>query len=210
MNLHNSAPGSYVVKQGVPSRNGTRKHRVTDFPMIPVPVIRERMQHHISGSKILLSSGIFSKIGRPYCGERGDSFVVSIRLDQEQKKHATTRRSGYRELHGSIWTAIRTTSCEHSPLDGLDVEYTLPNSISAIALQGDEEVVFPQSKVIVCLTADNVAARWRTLIAIKLFGSHPSRPSRTVLRTRDCCAACAIRQATLQPEKCFLSLGLQP
>ena len=201
------------MKRGVPSRNGIRKHRVIDAPVFPVQPTALRPAfsppQYLAGSRISLRHGIHTKIGRALCAERGECFIISMRLEQEHKdRQVVTRRSGYRELHGSLWRTLHTKPCSHPPESGLDTEYELPISTTAIAVQNDDDVVHAiiVNTVVAYLSTNSSAARWRGLIAINMFGATPARPSRTMLRTNDCCCHCAIQQAMLQPVKCFIVL----
>lgn len=206
-------PGQIVIRQGVPCRNGVRKHAIIDLNIASVPRIIERMHIHHPGEKVSLYSGIVTKWGHPFVGERGDNFVVSIRIFQEQMKHSTTRRSGYRELSRALWLVHKTTNCKHDALQLPQLErrgesFLLPPDCAAIAVQGDTDMISCTEKLVICLSTENAAARWRSLISLDFIRNEnlADGPVSVLLRGEGCCIQCAINQGSISPGKCYVVL----
>ena len=189
--------GGFVVKQGIPNRNGVRKHLVIDAPVTVVEEATEALYWY-KGSQISFLEGIKTRFGRPLYAERGDSFIISLRIEQEHKGVLTARRTGHVELSHSVWAMMRTKPCQHHPDRGLGQKHKLDTHEVALAVQIDEELntfldhwEFGKS---IYLSTNSLAARWRALIAVNL-PSVKRRNFTNILRTNNCCCPCAIEQA---------------
>ncbi|KAI4190440.1 MAG: hypothetical protein LQ346_004910, partial [Caloplaca aetnensis] len=93
-------PGYVYIKFGVPCRNGVYKHRIMDAPISPFSAQKEATSSPVTGpgNSISLSAGNNPTFGSSYLGERGDTFIVSIRIAMQVNDHSIVRRTGYREL----------------------------------------------------------------------------------------------------------------
>lgn len=182
------------------------------MPRISTSTNEDQLVCYRAGSRVNLSSGAPIAFGRPRCGERGDSFLVRVLFTQghKQTKIQAVGCSGYWEMHRALWEVINTSKCAH-PHHSMDADFPLPIGVCAIALQWDKDFIEPmhESRVLVLLTANKIAARWRSLVAIDHHRHGlltDFNPSRTMLRSKDCCSQCAIQQALLQPDRCYLVL----
>jgi hypothetical protein len=188
-------PGCVAIKKGVPCRNGVWKHRVVDGPRT-LQVGTNRLRDEVvgvSGNGVSLSCAISVEYGTPLIGERGDSFVVSLRLQSEYGGLKTSDRTGYNELSAAIWTVLKTRPCPHGSRLGdklvLDPGCT---AVSGIATSSD---LAQYGSLAIFLTAFNPAARWRALLCIaqhnsdEVYGFTP-----VMLRGQDCCFRCAVEQ----------------
>lgn len=194
----------------MPSKNGVRKHRVIDLESTLLGL--QNLQCG-SGEQINLLQHTPTSFALPFCGHRGDAFLVSLRYSPAPPTGAI-RRSGYREMYNAAWRATPTQQCDH-PLDrGLDTPFLLPNGVFAVTVTGDMQLDdwISENKVLICLSVNQFAARWRALVAIELLLLETGRLPRdfehpiVMLRELNCCCLCAIYQAMLQPGKCFLVL----
>ena len=194
-------PGFVTIKKGVPCRNGVRKHTVIDGPD----------QGHLGGFswEVVEKVGDLARLrcmktigyGHPYCGERRDTFLVSLRLKIERENMHFSRRTGYAELFCALWSVEKTKSCDHPPQD--DQAVTLPQRSITVSGIGNEFAARLNQRVIICLTAHNTAARWRVLIVLANARYHTRRK---LLRGKDCCFQCAIDQTASQKGEWFLIL----
>ena len=216
--------GYVVIKRGVPCRNGVWKHSILDGPLAGFG----------QGWKICQTAGAVESLrcandvikDRPSCGDRYGSFLVNLHyttkkssltglspfsdpdialdLYRSNKGEYETRKSGYRELFAALWGVQRTQSCQHksSPIP-------LPLSCASVSEFGDIHFadLTEHGRVIVCLTAHNASARWRTLLAIHMAASVKYGSIENVLlRGEDCCFQCAINQTLVRPGYWFLVL----
>lgn len=96
-------PGRFVVQPGVPCRNGVRKHTIVDAAITPSKPSKgstdvwKRKLSYSPGETTLPLVDTITRFERPYCGERGDSFIISLRISQDCIGRTTPvfRRSGY-------------------------------------------------------------------------------------------------------------------
>jgi len=131
--------GGFVVKQGIPNRDGVRKHLVIDAPVTGVEEATAA-SYFYEGSEISFLEGIKTRFGRSLYAERGDSFIISLRIEQDHKGILTTRRTGYVELSRSVWAMMRTEPCQHHPDRELGEKHELYEQEVAIALQTDRRI----------------------------------------------------------------------
>lgn len=119
---HVVEPGGIVISQGVPWRNGVVKHQIVDGPNPPNLVSFEEGTWRVkqtSGDFASLRCASPALFGKPLIGERGDSFVVTLRLhrlDPLRKPEtvmADTRRTGFSELWCARYFADQTLPCQH-------------------------------------------------------------------------------------------------
>ncbi len=156
-----------------------------------------------------LSIGVPFQCDRPLCGDLEDAFMVSVRMYKMLSKARIHRRSGYRDMHKSLWLFVRTTTCPHPPLDVQKVEFSVPQGVCCVVLMhGDMDGArtCAHARVVVFPTGDKVAARWRCLVALRSSGLTLPDNGTSMLRTNGCCGPCAIQQALLQPERRSLVL----
>lgn len=169
---------------------------------------RERTSSHLPGTSISLSASNNPSFGPSYCGERGDTFIISIRIAMQERKLASVRRTGFRELFTGAWCVIHAQKCNHPSLRRND-QQVLTGGCGAVTVHADEDPWQWPNKVMVCLTAFNKAAGWRALVALALYRDKYSKEEEKVkilLRDRACCFNCVIDQASLFAEKCFVIL----
>ena len=148
------------------------------------------------GSIISLQPSKGATRGQLFCSERGDLFEASIPLIWENAGHRSIIRTGYRQLHRSLWNVSYTEACEHIP--PAEQSMQLPPGATAITDITNERASNPTYVNIVCLSAHNVAAQWRFVIGL---GGFP-----LLLRKQDCCFLCAFDQAVGREGKCYVIL----
>ncbi|TPX13284.1 uncharacterized protein E0L32_006257 [Thyridium curvatum] len=206
-------PGLVFLRQGVPSRNGVRKHAISDAPSTqgPTPATYsstiERMEQ-----ATLRCFGSF-KLGLPLYGEQQQSFIVTLRLNREAinfrdfipDTNISIQRTGFSELFSAIWTVLRTNPCQgHNALTASKT-IELPPGYATVA-DWNEELAEPEerARVLITLTAGNSTARWRTLVSIvrarrRLHSDHHNSDDfpGVLLRGDDCCFQCAIDQTAM-------------
>ena len=162
----------------------------------------------VSGDKIKLSCSRNVIPGKSYCGERGDSFVISPRFLEcppaESPETTIARRTGFNEMLGALWMSIRTQQCSHVSNNKNPI--TLPPGCVALSGFGDHGGLDMKAKVYVCMTARNKYARWRALLAISTMAIDRSKSIPVLLRDQDCCLQCALDQALTSPGMWFLVL----
>ena len=186
------------ISKGVPCRNGVRKHEIIDGPS-------QKMSHETSDWILMNCAGEMARpshASRVYfqpsmCGDREDTFVVTIRLADRVETHTLIRRTGYREFYSSLCNVIKTRHCEH-PSHKTDKVLLSPGCSTVMGFGDGLE---RDGKMTICLTAGDRAARWRAIIAT---ASYIPPNVRVCLRGRDCCYSCAIDQVAKEPGKWFL------
>ena len=198
--------GYVAIKPGTPHRNGVYKHIIIDGPDKGELDASEWQVEHRAGDKAALECTNTVTLGRPLCGERRDSFIVSLRMALYDRGSTSTRRAGYRELYHAIWTVQKTKSCQH-PIRNKE-KLTLTPGFATISGFGDKDPWECDERIRICLTAHNETARWRALLAI----AHTRQPVaaeglvQVMLRGNDCCFKCAIAQTSTRSGKWFIVL----
>lgn len=153
------------------------------------------------------------RFDKPMIGEHGDSFVVTLRLVHPPSSTATVvdrrhiRRTGYHELWRAHSMAVTTNVCNH--LQARDEDIVLEPGWATLSGLGeylpDDFSQWDWGRTLICLTAGNSAARWRTMLSITRLGMQ--RPDqRLMLRGPGCCLKCAILQAAQQAGKWYVVL----
>ena len=201
----------FRIQMGVPVRNGVRKHAIIDGPATGLDSSRWESQT-TCGDSISLSCFDDVKFGNNQYGERQDNFLVNLRLIMPGPASSVgtiTRRTGLRELNAASWMTELTQSCDHQVV--VREEVTLPTGCAAVRGFGElgngAGKPLPSERILICLTANNVAARWRALIAIKSEKNPPHGICTGVLlRKIDCCLKCAITQTVTRPGNYILVL----
>ena len=171
------------------------------------------IQHH-SGSEVRLLCHSRMRFGKAFCGERGDAFVLSLRLHDTDATGAviadSVRRSGYNELYNALWRSVRTSPCPHGSTASKTM--TLPPGCVAFSGFGDHGISLQgagpefQARIHICLTAGNRAARWRALTAIAATQEAADKFVPVLLRAANCCLTCAVEQALVKEGVWFLVL----
>lgn len=192
----------------MPCRNEVRKHLIVDAAS-PVLAHHTWQLQDYSGSEVQLRchEGSRMRFGTPYCGERRDSFVLSLRLIKinadGQTESEQTRRTGYSEKHRALWRTRTTKACLHGP--SANKKHVLPPGCVTVSGFGDHGVNLSNApfglvaKVYICLTAGNKASRWRALIAAAATQEDADCFVPIMLRGSGCCFKCAVDQ-TLERE----------
>jgi hypothetical protein len=203
------------IERGVPCRNQVWKHLIVD-------ATSPALAHHTwqlrgrSGSEAKMCCHEESRMrfGIPYCGERRDSFVLSLRLlkvdDTGSVDANWTRCTGYREKHRSLWRTKTTRRCIHGPSASRTV--SLPPGCVTISGFGDQGLNLAnaqtgfEARIYVCLTAGNKASRWRAIIAAAASQESAARFVPIMLRGNACCFQCALDQVIEREGTWFLVL----
>lgn len=148
-------------------------------------------------------------MGRPLVGEKGDAFMVSLRMSLEPSKSGyltvhgqSIRRTGYNELWSALWATQKTDHCSHTPHCGDKIK--LEPGWVVVSGYEDHGSFEDIGRLMICLTACDPVARWRALIGIREHVSGGSH--RILLRTVDCCLQCAVDQALRRPGHWYLVL----
>jgi hypothetical protein len=201
-------PGAVHIARGVPTRNGIRKHLVLDAPKprptfkaittLPSPVTAMSPRQQIRQAQTLF-------------GERGDAFVTSVRLILQKSvgpDYDDVLRTGYRELAYARWTATSTVSCAHVPK--LSSQLLLAPQCVAVDGFWQWAMIKQHVRIVVALTANSTAARWRALIAAahawRYLEGNDLDLDCVLLRNSACCVQCAVDQALLKVGRCLLVL----
>lgn len=200
--------GCIFIGRGSPCRNGVWKSGVWDMPQQNRSFMTEPQKAEASGQQASLRCAQDVSFEKPFCGEGEDIFLVYARLKQHHSPHEQkVQRIGYRELQKSLWWAHITNKCRHG---AQNVSIELPLGCATLVGFGNY-VEDGEERILVCLTAESVGARWLALVAfawttvLPMSGSDEIAP-RLLLRSENCCFQCAIDQAALKPGKSFLIL----
>ena len=204
-------PSYLRIQAGVPIRKGVRKHCIVDGPRTGMDDSNWRPKQK-AGQAISLSCFDDVTYGKGLYGEETDAFVVNLRFvmpEYPKSMAILTRRSGWRELNAALWNSEKTEPCDHKVEIGQEV--TLPPGSIAVSAFGDAESASTpatpiKERIIICLTANSIAARWRALIAILSDRKKTDNEERILLRKPDCCLSCAIAQSAIRRGRCFLIL----
>ena len=188
------------ISKGVPCRNGVCKHEIIDGPSQSIiPETADWMVVDGAGDTALLSRSRRVHFQPSLCGDREDTFIVTVRLTDRVGTHTSIRRTGYREFYWSLCNVNRTKRCKH-PSKQFDKVFLSPGCSTVEGFRDGSE---HDGKITICLTSGNRVARWRAVIAT---ASDPPQNARICLRGRDCCYACAIDLVAQEPGKWFLIL----
>lgn len=186
-------PGYVSIVPGVPCRNGIRKSGIVDGPRnAGCNMAWETVESAGESSTLRCINKI--EQSRTLLGERRDMFTVSIRLtpsitDKMGGYKERDRLSGFREFHKRLWLVQKARRCQHANQHS----QILQLSPGTVTVRGYDEGQATGTKVVAFLTARNRAARWRAVIGAR----SPDR--RALLRGDDCCFACILDQAALEP-----------
>lgn len=204
-------PGLVAISRGVPCRNEVRKHSIIDGPDKGILDEFEWQVEEDADEEATLRCASLVTYGRPYYGERHDSFVVSLRLIHEHFGNEYTRRSGYLEFFKAAWQVRHIKACPDNP--HTKVKLRLQPGYATLSSFGDrydpqdERSQGGMSRVLICLTANNTAARWRALISILNTRREGLGNRRLVLlRGNDCCFQYAIDEIIGSLSKWFIVL----
>ena len=186
-------PGYISVVPGVPCRNGIRKRCIVDGPCnagcsMPWETVEK------AGETSTLRCVNRIERSRTLIGERRDMFAVSVRLKPSNTNNGHTskerdRLSGFREFHKRLWLVQRAGRCQHV----IQMSQELQLSPGTVTMRGYDQGLATGPKVVAFLTARNRTARWRAVIGAR------SSDRRVLLRGDDCCFACVLDQAALEP-----------
>ena len=182
------------------------KHRVIDGPdQRQGYLVWDFEQGH--GSKALLKCATAVDLANPLVGERGDSFIVTLRfrvkkVDARSPTRISTRRSGYNELWSALWIVNKSKPCGHPCRLGDSI--LLEPGWSVVSGFGDHGSMDVLGRLIICQTAASPAARWRALIGI--FGCRDTNRSQVLLRGDDCCLTCVVQQAAVREGNWYVVL----
>lgn len=193
--------GLIVIRKGVPCRNNVRKHAIfdsTDSVSFGPGGLRVENK---AGEQATLCCMDAIEFGSPLCGERKDSFIVSLRIHDIRNGTQHTWRTGYSDLYEALWAVQKTTSCQHPPLQNKRLTLDARSvTVSGHVADGDLGM---DDRLIICLTAYNTAARWRALCSAI---NYELTDRRVLLRGSDCCFACTIAQTAVSTERWWIIL----
>ena len=192
INSHEDS-GTLIVRRGTPWRQGVWKHRIADAPAplfhgtssAPQAVSRSGQDVHIVDQDQTVD------FRTPLVGERGDSFLVTIRLKAEEPHPvgSCTMRTGYRQMWRMLWQTHHTDHCKH-PRVKLDTLRVRPGWIARRAFY--PQVFEAKEQYRVCRTAGSSARRWIALLSAPTYGGEERQLVR--LRGSKCCIQCALNQ----------------
>ena len=194
--------GYVIVAKGIPHRNHVWKHFVADGPFASDPKETIHTQAE-AGDKIKLSCLSRVRQDKPFCGESGDTFIVSLRYletyqeDDSNEIRTNICRTGFNEMYHALQACTVTTPCDH--IANPDAEITLPEGCRAVADVVRIAEYTTDANVYICLTARNKHARWRALVGIEwtarqIGGDCQKTFLPVFLRGQDCCLQCALDQ----------------
>jgi len=184
-------------------RNGIWKHKIFDGPGSIQHGGLEAKEEVVAacGKSVSLSCLMPVEYGPPLIGERGDSFIVSLRLQAEYKGTMLMARMAYGDLFAAMWSVMKSHPCSHGAKLG-DQVVLPPGSTAVSRIDTTYDSTEHQSLVIV-LTALNPAARWLALVHICQYSSSNEAYGFTpvMLRGPDCCFQCVLDQTMRQAGK---------
>lgn len=167
------------------------------------------------GEAIRLQCAIPTTILNPIVGEKGDSFVLSFRLssagswdvEKNLTQHESIRRTGYSAMF-QMFQEISMSECTKPCSHAIRADTTVTLDPRWVAVGGfcleNDRIMGPT--LIVCLTADSRASRWRALIGIHQNGLSEVHDWSVLLRTDNCCLRCAMHQVSVLSGPHFLIL----
>ena len=181
-------PGYISAVPGIPCWNGIRKRDIVDGPCnAGCSMSWETVEKAGESSTLRCANRI--EQSRILLGERRDLFAVSVRLKPSNTSKERDRLSGFREFHKRLWLVQKAGGCQHA----IQMSQTLQLSPGTVTVRGYDQGLATGPKVVAYLTARNRTARWRAVIGAR----SPDR--RALLRGDDCCFACVLDQAALEP-----------
>ena len=186
------------ISKGVPVRNGVWKRQIVDGPsqFLSTQTSDWVLNAGPGGTgELRCSNNVYFQPS--LCGDREDTFVVTVRLVDQVGDHALVRRTGYRELNGALSLLNKSESCTHRSQKGDKIVL----SPGCSTVEGFGDFSERDGKVTICLTAYDRAARWRAIIATACLEN-----VQVLLRGATCCFSCAVDQVARQPGKWFLIL----
>ena len=200
------------IKQGVPTNTQTleRKHRIVDArhsdkmgystpkvfkresSYLPrcVTIVRERKEHYSSVIEEFRLSIRFDIEELDY-HNRKDTQDITSGQPQRYSMYAS-----YSQFHRALWGVVKTMPCPHRELGNREL---LPLDLDAVTASGliwaNGDGDAAGIRICICLVKGNARARWLVVNGI-MPNAHPGMIQRRVmLRSKDCCADCAVKAA---------------
>ncbi|KAG9231378.1 hypothetical protein BJ875DRAFT_349240, partial [Amylocarpus encephaloides] len=109
--------GCLLVRKGVPTRNGVSKHRIIDGAKAAESMMQACTYHGRvleNDSIIVPKCTLQTKLMDAWCGELGDSFIVTLRIRTTPPSLTdrlnTVQETGYRALFAANWGVRPTRS----------------------------------------------------------------------------------------------------
>lgn len=193
----------------MPWRNGVWKHKVCDGPRNRSPYHKFWSSDASCGDTVDMTAFSNTEYGPPLVGERGDSFVVTVRLHTKHRDtqsapniSSMTHRTGYNQLWTALSLVHETRPCEHGTDLKRDKIMLDPEWTSVFGLS--DNILEPMSRLKMYRTAGNPAARWHALIYV--LEHDKISPQLAILRSPNCCLRCATDQTTRQQGEWYLIL----
>ncbi|MCJ1438080.1 hypothetical protein MMC27_007467 [Xylographa pallens] len=186
-------PSMFRIQQGVPThaRTGERKRFVEDGYIWGKTSPRCRVVD--TGASYVPRSLACVTRRREFCTSVGDRFEVTVQLYiKYEGLGETTSSYGYQKLHDNLWRCLRTKACEcpRKPLD------RAPLGFSAATVTGDPYEVgqMMSDRKIEQRICIYLAQEHRALCFV--YKGISGGDCRVVVKTKDCCEACALTAAS--------------
>ncbi|KAI0175891.1 hypothetical protein GGR52DRAFT_334574 [Hypoxylon sp. FL1284] len=197
--------GAVSIIKGVPCRGGVYKHGVVDDELARIPPdVRLRTRE---GPKAEISPKCLDpvRLGKTYIGEKGDSFLISLRYVAEHSegtKLSNVRRTGFCELNSALWTSQNTAKCAHT--SSKQDTMVLPSRCYTVSGFNDFLRFSGRKDVFIYQTSGSKHTRWRALLSIaSIIEPHGTNYYRqyhpVLLKTDETCLRCAVKEAMSHP-----------
>ena len=198
--------GSVSLGRGSPCRNGVWKTGIRDSPLGGYSFAGDPERAESCGQAASLRCAENVTLDTTYCGEGDDVFLVCARLRIQRAipGQNPVQRVGYKELQRHLWWAPLSKRCSH----GSQVHKNMRLGVGCATIAGFGNYLYKtEERVLVCLTAHSVGARWLAIATIpwlSIIGDDEVEDvgeRQILLRGNDCCFQCAIDQAAAQAGK---------
>jgi hypothetical protein len=121
--------------------------------------------------------------------------------------------TSYRAMQDSLWQTFSTEACEHGRLNHDTVQYPStsvklgPDAAALLGWSTAGEILQPwPERILILLTRGERHIRWLAIISAVRGRGLETNYREVMLRTRDCCEACALDQVASRPGRWTLIL----
>ena len=202
--------GLVNIRRGSPCRNGVWKIGIWDFARGSPEYMTDPERAESCGQSASLRCAEKITMETPYCGEGEDVFVVSARFRMHRPipKQRRVQLIGYKELQKYLWCVQLSRRCPHGSRNYEEIKLAVGSATIAGFGNYLHEI---EERILICLTAHSVGARWLALTNIPWITPtsevEDGAPWRQILLRRDdCCFQCVVDQAATQAGKWFIIL----